>query len=171
MADGSFRNTQDYERLKLFDLILNVKINFMSKTFHLKVLTPNASVLDIDVEQIIARTIDGEVGILPEHIPLITPLTAAPFQYWQSGERKVAAVLGGMMEVSKEGVTVVSDHAALAEDIDAVVAEKEKELTQARIAQKKDKVDVQKAEMELSRLLVMLEAVEMIKKLKNTRMG
>ena len=57
------------------------------------------------------------------------------------------------------------------EDIDAVVAEKEKELAQARIAQKKDKVDVQKAEMELSRLLVMLEAVEMIKKLKNTRMG
>ena len=143
----------------------------MPKTFHLKVLTPNASVLDTDVEQIIARTIDGEVGILPEHIPLITPLTTAPFQYWQSGERKVAAVLGGMMEVSKEGVTVISDHAALAEDIDAVVAEKEKELAQARIAQKKDKVDVQKAEMELSRLLVMLEAVEMIKKLKNTRMG
>ena len=143
----------------------------MSKMFHLKVLTPNATVLDTDVEQIIARTTDGEVGILPEHIPLITPLTTAPFQYWQSGERKVAAVLGGMMEVSKEGVTVVSDHAALSEDIDTVVAEKEKELAQARIAQKKDKIDVQKAEMELSRLLVMLEAVELAKKLKSTRMG
>ncbi len=141
------------------------------KTFHLKVLTPSTAVLDTDVEQIIARSIDGEIGILPEHIPLITPLSIAPFQYWESGERKVAAVLGGMMEVSKEGVTIISDHAALAEDIDMVIAEKEKELAQAKLAQKKDKVDVQKAEMELTRLLVMLEAVELAKRLKNTRVG
>ena len=143
----------------------------MPKTFHLKVLTPNAAVLDTDVEQIIARSIDGEIGILPDHIPVITPLSIAPFQYWEAGERKVAAVLGGMMEVSKEGVTVISDHAALAENIDLVTAEKEKELAQAKLSQKKDKVDIQKAEMELTRLLVMLEAVELVKRLKNTRVG
>ena len=143
----------------------------MPKTFHLKVITPNAIVLDQDVEQIIARTIDGEVGVLPEHIPLITPLSVASFQYWEKGERKIAAVLGGMMEVSKEGVTIISDHAALAENIDTVMAEKEKELAEAKLAQKKDKVDVQKAEMELTRLLVMLEAVELAKRLKNTRVG
>lgn len=143
----------------------------MPKTFHLKVITPNNIVLDQDVEQIIARSVDGEIGILPEHIPLITPLTAAPFQYFQNGDRKVAAVLGGMMEVGKEGVTIISDHAALAEDIDTVVAEREKELAEAKLAQKKDKVDVQKAEMELTRLLVMLEAVELAKRLKNTRVG
>ncbi len=144
----------------------------MPKTFHLKILTPNANVLDTDVEQLIARTIDGEIGILPDHIPLITPLSIAPFQYWQNGERKVAAVLGGMMEVSREeGVTIISDHAALAENIDSVVAEKEKELTEAKIAQKKDKIDVQKAELELSRLLAVLEAAELAKKLKSGRMG
>ena len=140
----------------------------MPKTFHLKILTPNAAVLDTDVEQIIARSVDGEIGILPEHMPVITPLSVAPFQYWEKNERKVAAVLGGMMEVSKEGVTVISDHAALAENIDAVAAEREKELAEAKLAQKKDKVDVQKAEMELTRLLVMLEAVELVKRLKNT---
>ena len=143
----------------------------MSKTFHLKVITPNEIVLDTEVEQIIVRSVDGEVGILPEHIPLITPLTTAPFQYWSNGERKVAAVLGGMMEVSKNGVTVVSDHAALAENIDIVVAEKERELQEAKLSQKKDKVDVQKAEMELTRLLVMLEAAELAKKLKNIRVS
>lgn len=139
--------------------------------FHLKVLTPNATVIDEDVEQIIARSVDGEVGILPEHIPLITPLSIAPLQYWLGSERKVAAVLGGMMEVSKQGVTIISDHAACAEDIDTVMAEKEKEEAEARLAQRKDKVDVQKAEMDLTRLLVMLEAVELAKKLKNTRVG
>ena len=143
----------------------------MPKTFHLKVITPSKIVLDEQVEQIIARSVDGEIGVLPDHIPLITPLTTAPFQYWNSGERKVAAVLGGMMEVSKESVTVISDHAALAEDIDVVIAEREKELAEAKLAQKKDKVDIQKAELELTRLLVMLEAVEMAKKLKNTRVG
>ena len=143
----------------------------MPKTFHLKILTPNSAVVDANVEQIIARTIDGEVGILSDHIPLITPLSIAPFQYWEGGERKVAAVLGGMMEVSKDGVIIISDHAALAEDINTVVAEKEKEIAEAKLAQKKDKVDVQKAELELNRLLVMLEAVELAKRLKNTRVG
>ena len=143
----------------------------MPKTFNLKVITPNAAVLDTNVEQIIARSVDGEIGVLPDHIPVITPLSIAPFQYWEAGERKVAAVLGGMMEVSKEGVTVISDHAALAENIDALAAEKEKELAQAKLSQKKDKVDVQQAEMELTRLLVMLEAVELAKRLKNTRVG
>ena len=143
----------------------------MPKTFHLKILTPSAMVIDEDVEQIIARSIDGEIGILPEHVPLITPLSLAPLQYWTLGERKVVAVLGGMLEVSKEGVTIISDHAALAENIDTVIAQKEKELAEAKLAQKKDKVDVQKAEMELTRLLVMLEAVEMAKRLKNTRVG
>lgn len=143
----------------------------MPKTFHLKLITPNATVLDTKAEQIIARSIDGEIGILPDHISLITPLSVAPFQYWEAGERKVAAVLGGMMEVSKECVTIISDHAALAENIDTVIAEKEKELAEAKLAQKKDKVDVQKAELELTRLLVMLEAVELAKRLKNTRVG
>lgn len=143
----------------------------MAKAFHLKIITPSSIVLDDKVEQIIARTTDGEVGILPEHIPLITPLTTAPFQYWKDGERKVAAVLGGMLEVSKEGVTVVSDHAALAEDIDTVVAQKEKEITEAKLAQKKDKMDIQKTELELTRLLVMLEAVELAKRIKTTRVG
>ena len=143
----------------------------MPKTFHLKVITPNEIVLDTETEQIIARSVDGEIGVLPEHIPLITPLTTAPFQYWVNNERKVAAVLGGMMEVSNECVTIISDHAALAENIDTAVAEREKELAEAKLSQKKDKVDIQKAELELTRLLVMLEAVELTKRLKNTRIG
>ena len=143
----------------------------MPKTFHLKIITPSAIVLDTDVEQIVARSVDGEIGILPDHIPLITLLTVAPFRYWKDKDINVAAVLGGMMEVSKDGVTIISDHAALAHDIDTVIAEKEKELAEAKLAQKKDKVDVQKAEMELTRLLVMLEAVELARKLKNTRVG
>ena len=52
------------------------------------------------------------------------------------------------------------------------MAEKEKEIAEAKLAQKKlDQVDVQKAELELTRLLVMLEAVELVKRLKNTRVG
>ena len=143
----------------------------MPKTFHLKLITPNAIVLDTDVEQIVARSTEGEIGVLPDHIPLITPLSPAPLKYWKDGNTNIAAVLGGMLEVSKEGVTIISDHAALAHDIDTVIAEKEKELAEAKLAQKKDKVDVQKAEMELTRLLVMLEAVELARKLKNTRVG
>ncbi|MBI1857810.1 MAG: ATP synthase F1 subunit epsilon [Candidatus Melainabacteria bacterium] len=138
----------------------------MPKTFHLKILTPNTIVLDGEVEEIIARTVDGEVGILPDHIPLITPLDQAPLKYKVNGDVKIAAVLGGMMEVSSGGVTIISDHAALAEDIDTVKIEREKELAEARLAQKKDKVDIQKAELDLHRLLAMLKAVEIAKMIK-----
>lgn len=140
----------------------------MPQTFRLKIITPSTILLDEEIEQIIARSTDGEIGVLPDHIPLITPLSLAPFQYWKNGERKIAAVLGGMMEVGKNEVTIISDHAALAEEIDTVVAEKEKELAEAKLAHKKEKVDVQKAELELTRLLVMLEAAQLAKKLKST---
>ena len=139
----------------------------MSKSFKFKILTPTQTVIDTDgVDEIIARTIDGEVGILPDHIPLITPLDVAPLKYRMNHDMKVAAVLGGMMEVTRDGVTIISDHAALADNIDAVKAEKEKEIAEARLAQKKDKVDIQKAELELNRLLVMLRAVEIARLLK-----
>ena len=139
----------------------------MSKSFKFKILTPTQTVIDTDgVDEIIARTIDGEVGILPDHIPLITPLDVAPLKYRMNHDMKVAAVLGGMMEVTKDGVTIISDHAALADNINVVKAEKEKELAEAKLAQKKDKVDIQKAELELNRLLVMLRAVEIARLLK-----
>lgn len=138
----------------------------MSKTFNLKIITPNEIVFDKEVSELIVRAVDGEIGILPDHIPLITPLDIAPLKYKSNGEFKVAAVLGGMMEVSRDGVTIVSDHAALAENIDTVIAEREKELAELKLAQKKDKVDIQKAELDLTRLLVMLEAVELARKLK-----
>lgn len=136
----------------------------MLKTFKLKILTPTQTVIDTnEVDEVIARTMDGEIGILPDHIPLITTLDQAPLRYRIKDEIKVAAVLGGMMEVTKEGVTIVSDHAALADNIDVIRAERERELAEAKLAQKKDKVDIQKAELELHRLLIMLKAVEMAK--------
>ena len=138
----------------------------MSKTFHLKVLTPNAIVIDEDVEQIITTSIDGEIGVLPGHIPLITPLCSTPLRYWKNGEEKVACVLGGMMEVSRDSVTIISDHAALAENIDEVEAQREKEIAEAKLTQKKDKLDIQKAEMDLQRLLLNLKAVELAKKIR-----
>lgn len=139
----------------------------MSKTFDFKILTPGGSVLEDTVSQVVAKTTDGEVGILPGHIPLITPLDSAPLKYWKDGDIRVAAVLGGIMKVSSDGVTIISDHAALAENIDAVIAQKEKEIAEARIAQKKDKVDIQKAELDLQKLLLNLQVVELVKRIKS----
>lgn len=136
----------------------------MASTFKLKVCTPNETVLDEEVKQIVVSTIDGEVGILPGHIPLITPLNPSPLQYWKNDEVKIAAVLGGMMKVTSEGVTIVTDHAALEGNIESLIQKKEKELEEAKTAQKSDQKDVLKAEMDLKELLHNLRAVQEITK-------
>ncbi len=139
----------------------------MPKILNLKVLTPNGSILNEEVNQISVKAIDGEIGILPDHTSLITPLAPSVLHYYKNGEIKYAAVLGGMMEVSDNNITIISDHAALAENIDEVALQKEKELHEAQLSQKKDKVDIQKAEIEITKLLTLLHAAELAKKIRS----
>ena len=74
----------------------------MLKTLHLKIITPNAVILDSNVNAVIARSVDGDVGILPDHIPLITPLSQAALFYKENELGNYAAVLGGLMEVKNK---------------------------------------------------------------------
>jgi F-type H+-transporting ATPase subunit epsilon len=72
-----------------------------------------------EAEFVQARTVDGELGILPRHAPLLGVLVEGPVRIRRSGEDElVAAVHGGFLSVSAEGVDVLAEIVELAEEID-----------------------------------------------------
>jgi F-type H+-transporting ATPase subunit epsilon len=71
---------------------------------------------------VIARTVEGDVGVLKDHAPLLSLLAAAVVEIQGEGDQVVAAVDGGFLSVANNRVSILSEHAVLAEDIDVEAA-------------------------------------------------
>jgi F-type H+-transporting ATPase subunit epsilon len=104
---------------------------------------------------IIVKGVEGELGILPNHIPLVTPLRIAPITVKRQGSKDVViAVNGGFMEVRKDKVVILAESAELPEQINVDRAKASKERAQKRLSQaKQDHVDFKRAELALQRAL------------------
>ncbi len=131
----------------------------------LRIITPDRIVFDssiekLNVEQVTATAVDGEVSILPDHEPLVTALAIDILRYKVNKEDEFAAVMGGILEVKNNEVTILSDSAELDTDIDMAKAHQDKERAEAEKLQKADKLDVYVAELALSRAIARYKAAE-----------
>jgi F-type H+-transporting ATPase subunit epsilon len=135
----------------------------MPGLLNLKIITPERVVLEKKVDEVSARAIDGELSILPNHQPLITALAIDVLRFKTDGVEEVAAVIGGLMEVGENQVTVLSDVAELDTEIDEARAINAKAMAEAEKTQKTDKMDVYLSEMAMSRAIARLKAAEMSK--------
>ncbi len=142
----------------------------MANTLNLKIITPDRIVYENPVEQITAVARDGELTILPGHEPLVTTLAIDVMRFKVRGEEEVAAVIGGIMEVSTSEVTIMSDVAELDVEIDEARAKQAKERVEAEKTQRTDKIDVYASELALSRAMARLKAAE-LGKLRKQRGG
>ncbi len=142
----------------------------MANTLNLKIITPDRIVYENPVEQITAVARDGELTILPGHEPLVTTLGIDVMRFKVRGEEEVAAVIGGIMEVGTSEVTIMSDVAELAVEIDEARAKQAKERVEAEKTQRTDKIDVYASELALSRAMARLKAAE-LGKLRKQRGG
>jgi F-type H+-transporting ATPase subunit epsilon len=122
-------------------------------TFLLEIVTPERKVYAEQVNMISVKGVGGELGILPNHIPLVTPLKIAPITVKRQGQKDVQiAVNGGFMEVRKDKVVILAESAELPEQIDVDRAKAAKERAQKRLAEtKQDNVDFRRAELALQR--------------------
>ena len=102
----------------------------MANQLSLEVVTPNRTVLIEDVDSVTLPGIEGELGILPEHIPLLTTLDTGIMSYTCSGNKQVIAVHWGYAQVEGNSVRVLAELAETAEEID---------LQRAKEAEKKAK--------------------------------
>ena len=84
----------------------------------LTVITPNKIVFNEDIEELIIDTSNGQIGILPHHMPLVTAVKPGEMSLKIKGKFRHYAVTGGFLEVNKEGVTILADYAIHSEEIE-----------------------------------------------------
>jgi F-type H+-transporting ATPase subunit epsilon len=123
-----------------------------------EVVTPERVVYSGEAGMVIARGVEGDLGILPNHMPLVTPLKIAPVRIKTDGDKEVKiAVSGGFMEVRGDKVTILAETAELPEDIDVERAKAAKARAEQRLIDKHPDLDIRRAERALARAMARLE--------------
>jgi len=128
----------------------------VANTIRLDIVTPERIVYADDVNMVIARATDGDLGVLPGHAPLVAGLAIWPLRVLKDeGERQIS-VCSGFIEVKPEKVTVLAASAELPEEIDVARAEAAKARAEARIRAAAPDIDMARAQAALQRALVRL---------------
>ncbi len=126
----------------------------------LDIVTAERLVYSEDVDIVVAPGIEGELGILPHHAPLMTTLQAGELRARERGEEVSLAISGGFLEVLPDRVIVLADAAERDEEIDLARAEEAKRRAEERLSQRVPETDVAQAEASLRRALTRLKVAE-----------
>jgi F-type H+-transporting ATPase subunit epsilon len=135
----------------------------------LDVVTPNGVVFSDNVDAVFVEAIDGDLGILPDHIPLFTAMKMGILTYHKDNVTDYLALMGGFIEVSNNKVTVLSSSGEKAGDIDALRAKQDREQAERELMAKKGDIDFAHAEKEIIKSSVRLKAVELLEQSGRTR--
>jgi len=110
----------------------------MAHTLKLEIVTPEAKTYSEDVEMVTLPGVEGEMGILPMHVPLLTQIVPGEIIARKNGRDFLLAVGEGFVEVTGDRVAIMTDMAIKAENIDEAKAEEARQRAQARLAEKLD---------------------------------
>lgn len=111
-------------------------------TFKLEVITPLKKVYEGEVDRVILRTSEGDMGVLANHAPLVAELAVGEMKIKVNGSEEMYFVAGGFLEISKERTLVLADEAMNVNDIDIELAKKEAELAKQKLAKLKEDRDI-----------------------------
>ena len=136
----------------------------MSTTFHVDIVSAEREIFSGDAEMVFAPAEMGELGITPRHAPLLTRLKPGTVRVQAGGEESVFYVSGGILEIQPHMVTVLSDTALRAKDIDEAAAQDAKRRAEEALASQSDDLDVARAQAELLEAVARLKAIEQIRK-------
>ncbi len=110
----------------------------MASTLKLDIVTPDAQVYSEDVEMVTLPGVEGEMGIYPQHVPLLTQLVSGELSVRKDGRDQFLAVGEGFVEITAERVAIMTDMAIRAENIDEAKAEEARRRAEARLAEHLD---------------------------------
>ncbi|MCP8617447.1 F0F1 ATP synthase subunit epsilon [Salirhabdus salicampi] len=130
------------------------------KTLAVSVVTPDGPVLEDEYSMVVCKAESGELGILPEHIPLVAPLTVSGVKLEKEEGTDFVAVTGGFVEVRPDKVTILAEAAEKQNDIDVERARKAKERAEQRLNAKQDDIDFKRAEFALQRAINRIDVAE-----------
>jgi len=127
--------------------------------FMLEIVTPDRKFFEEEVDMVIVRGIEGDLGILRGHAPLVTPLDIGKIRIKKDGKTRIAAIAGGYIEVGREKTTIIADAAEWPEEIDVERAKEAKQRAEERL-KRRDNIDVARAEIALRKAINRLKVAE-----------
>jgi len=129
------------------------------------IVSPEGEVFSGEVEMLTADGGAGEIAITPRHAPLLTNLKPGPVKLvLDGGEEEVFFASGGFLEVQPGSVTLLTDVAERADDIDAAEAERAKELAERELDDQKSEMDYSLAAAQLAEAAARLKALQKLRK-------
>ena len=141
----------------------------MPNTVKIDVVSAEESIFSGEAEFVVAPAKMGEVGIYPNHAPMITTLKSGSLKIKLSekNEEHLIYVSGGILEVQPGIVTVLSDTAIRAKDLDENKAAAAKRAAEDAMKNKSSDMDYAKAQSELAEAIAQIQAIEKLRKIKH----
>jgi F-type H+-transporting ATPase subunit epsilon len=128
----------------------------MTNTLQLEIVTPEATVYSEAVEMVTLPAVEGQMGVLPQHVRLMTQLVPGELIVRKDGHESFLAVGEGLVEVTNERVSIVTNMAVPVESIDESLAEEARQRAVARLKEKLSSEEVASVNAALARSLAQL---------------
>jgi len=128
----------------------------MAKTLNLEIVTPEGTAYSEDVETVGLRSVEGQIGILPNHIRLMTQMVPGEMMVRKDGQTMFLAVGEGLVEVTHDRVAILTDMAVAAEAIDEAKAEEARRRAEAELHEKISAAELASVNAALARSLAQL---------------
>lgn len=127
------------------------------KKLHLEIITQEKKILEDEVDLILAPGFEGQIGILPGHISLLTKLQSGELYLFKGPNMVMLAITGGLLDIHDDKVSVMADSAVRAEEIDAAKAQAAKEKAEEALKEKLSHEEFVVAEADLRRAVLELK--------------
>ena len=138
----------------------------MANTIHVDVVSAEEEIFAGEAEFVALPGEAGELGIYPQHTPLITRIRPGAVRIKVPGrdDEEFVFVAGGILEVQPNGVTVLADTAIRGHDLDEAKAAEAKKLAEEALNNRESEIDYAKAQAELAAAVAQLAAIEKLRK-------
>ena len=130
----------------------------MNDKIHLKVITHERVVYEDDIDELYVQAVDGSLGILKNHLPIICALKVGVSKIVKDRTEQCIAIMGGILQFAHNQATILTDVAELDCDIDIARARHAKERAQARLRAKDDNMDMVRVQVALAKAIARISA-------------
>ena len=137
----------------------------MAMTMHVDIVSAESEIFSGTAEMLVAPAQMGEVGIMPRHTPMLSPLKPGEVRViMEGGKEETFYVSGGMLEVQPHTVTILSDTALRAHDLDEAAALEAKQSAEQAMKDQKTDMDYARAQAEFAEAVAQLQTIQRLRK-------
>jgi F-type H+-transporting ATPase subunit epsilon len=129
----------------------------MAATLKLEIVTPDSVTYSENVDMVTLPGVEGEMGIYPQHVPLMTQVVPGEIAVRKDGQDFFLAIGEGFVEITGDSVSILTDMAIKAKDIDEAKAEEARQRAEARLQEKLSDEEVASASAALAHSLAQLQ--------------